>query len=174
MSEALKKTVSNDSLGALKNFTLYNQNGIKITLTLPTPVTLNLNSQEFYPPEADQTTIVAPVLENTSGISLKSATFTIKLNNVIENDNTVANVRWWNVDEAEGLQAMEFTCGRIDDQGKGSGTAKTPGYARIRWGTMANTARQHQTFTVSNISLTFNPSADTTTGANDGPVIRVG
>ncbi|QXI36748.1 hypothetical protein [Pseudomonas xantholysinigenes] len=176
MSEALRKTVSNDSLGTPKKFTLYEQNGIKITLTLPSPVALNLNSQEFYPPEADRTTILAPVLENNSGMAVKSASFSIKLNNVIENDNTVANVRWWSVDEAQGLQSMEFTCGQIDDKGNGSGTAKTPGYSRIRWATMANTARQNQTFTVSNVNvlLTFNSSADTTTGANDGPIIRVG
>lgn len=175
MSEALKKaTVSNDSLGTLKKFTLYKQNGIEISLTLPTPVSLNLNSQEFYPPETDQTTILAPVLENTSGIALKSASFSIKLNNVKENDNTIANVRWWSVGEADGLQSMEFTCGRIDDKGNGSGTAKTSGYSRIRWATMANNARQHQTFTVSNVLLTFDQSADTTTGANDGPIIRVG
>ncbi len=173
MSQVHKeKVISNDSLGQVQTYTLFNQSGILITLDLPSPVTLNLNSHEFYPPELDLSTKVAPVLKNTSGLDLKSATFTIQLNDVKEDDNTIANVRWWSTKQADGLQSMVFTCGPIDNGGNNSGAAKTSGYARVRWATMANTARKNQTFTVSDVSLTFNSSI--TTGATDGPIVRVG
>jgi len=75
-------------------------------------------------------------------LNLKSATFTIQVNDVKEDDNTIANVRWWNTNQADGQQSMAFTCGPIDNGGSDSGAAKTSGYSRIRWATMANTARK--------------------------------
>ncbi|MGE8098948.1 hypothetical protein [Pseudomonas fluorescens] len=174
MSEALKGKISNDTLGQVQTYTLFNQNGILITLDLPSPVTLNLNSQEYYPPLTDLSTKVVPVLRNTSGLDLKSATFTIQVNDVKEDDNTLANVRWWNVNQADGHQSMVFTCGPIDNGDHSSGTATTSGYSRIRWATMANTGRKNETFTVSDVSLTFKSTSPVTTGATDGPVIRVG
>src|SRR5471032_2688280 len=105
MSEALKEKISNDALGLVQKYTLFNQNDILITLDLPSPVTLNLNSQEYYPPLLDLSTKITPVLKNTSGLDLKSATFTIQLNDVKEDDNTIANVRWWSTSQADGQQS---------------------------------------------------------------------
>ncbi|WLG92198.1 hypothetical protein [Pseudomonas cucumis] len=169
MSEALKEKISNDSLGTVQTYTLFNQNGIQITLDLPSPVQLNLNTQEFYP--LNTPPVVAPVLHNKSGLDLKSATFTIQLNDVVDS-NPIANVRWWNNNLADGKQAMVFTCGQINNQTKGTGTATIPGYSQIRWATMANNGRSNETFTVTDVSFTFNSSV--TTGATDGPIVRVG
>ncbi|MGX1184750.1 hypothetical protein AB7M29_002429 [Pseudomonas sp. F-14 TE3623] len=174
MSEALKEKISNDIFGPVQTYTLFNQSGILITLDVPSPVMLNLNSQDYYPPLTDLSTKVVPVVKNTSGLDLKSATFTIQLNDVKEDDNTIANVRWWSTGQAQGLQSMVFTCGPIDNGTQDSGTATTSGYARIRWATMANTGRKNETFTVSDVSLTFKAASSITTGATDGPIVRVG
>ncbi|MBK5415389.1 hypothetical protein [Pseudomonas sp. TH31] len=171
MSEALKEKVSNANLGQVQTYLLFNQSGIRITLDLPSPVTLSLNQQEFYPLLTDLSPKLAPVLHNKSGLDLKSATFTIQLNDV-KDRNTIANVRWWNDNLADGKESMVFTCGQILNQSEGTGTAATSGYSRIRWATMANNGRNNETFTVSDVLLTFKSTS--TTDATDGPIISVG
>ncbi|WP_338525430.1 hypothetical protein NUH87_07380 [Pseudomonas batumici] len=111
-------------------------------------------------------------MHNQSGLDLKSATFTIQLNDVKEDSNTIVNARWWNNNLADGKQSMVFTCGQIDNQTAGKGIATTSGYSQMRWATMANTGRGQETFTVSDVSLTFKSTSSITTGA--GPIIRVG
>lgn len=172
MSEALKEKISHD--WTVQTYTLFKQNGILITLDLPSPVALVLNTPQYYPPEANPYPKVVPVLFNLSGLDLQSATFTIQLNDVKEDANTIVNTRWWNDNLADGQQSMVFTCGQIANKSAGKGIATTSGYEQIRWATMANTGYSHQTFTVSDVSLTFKSTSSVTTGATDGPVIRIG
>ncbi|PAU55169.1 hypothetical protein [Pseudomonas sp. PICF141] len=174
MSEALKEKISNDSLGKVQTYTLFSQNGILITLDLPSPVALILNNPEYYPPEANPTPKVVPVLTNQSGLDLQSATFTIQVNDVKEDTNTIVNTRWWNDSQGIGQQSMVFTCGQIANKSAGKGVAATSGYEQVRWATMTNNGYGHQTFTVSDVSLTFKSTSSVTTGATDGPIVRIG
>ncbi|WLG86610.1 hypothetical protein PSH97_08850 [Pseudomonas cucumis] len=175
MSEALKEKVSEKYHGAVKPFTLFDQNGIQITLNLPGIWQLNPNSQEYYPPLGSSQTN-APVLVNNSGFDIQSATFTVTLNNAVDTNstNTIANVQWSD-GSAHGKQIMEFTCGPVSHKNQVMSTPKD-GYSQVRLATTANNGRGQSTFLngVSLISLTFGPvSADPKTPVN-GPIVQVG
>jgi hypothetical protein len=174
MSEALKEKISNDAV-TVQPYILFNQNGILITLALPSPVSLVLNNPQYYPPEANPSPKVVPLLTNQSGLDLQSATFTIQVNDVQEDGNTIVNTRWWNDSLADGQQSIVFTCGPIANQAPpGKGIAAISGYEQIRWATMANNGKGHQTFSVSDVSLTFKSTSSVTTGKTDGPIVRIG
>jgi len=181
MSEALKEKVSEEYQGPVKTYVLFDQNDIQITLSLPGNLQFNQNSQELYPPLSSQSPSVAPVLVNNSKFDIESATFIVTLQDVLDR-NTIANVLWWNLEEADGQAIMEFTCGpvskKLPNSEAESVTSKPTekGYSRIRWATMSNNGKGQSNFLidVSSVKLVIGPVSADPKKPVIGPTVLIG
>lgn len=148
-------------------FTLFDQSGIRITLNLPAALQINQNRQELF--------TTAPVLHNNTGLSIVSASFVIKLDDVIDgSSNVIANVRWWNANTFDGEQTMTFTCGAVAPDASGTCAPTSHGYSQVRWGTTVSSGRGTETFThtLSLVSLTFGPLLSNK--VPNGPIVQIG
>ncbi|WP_192564758.1 hypothetical protein [Pseudomonas gozinkensis] len=158
-------------------FTLFNQNDIQITLNLPKALQINRDGQEVYPPKPTPGE-GAPMLHNNTKFPIKSAKFTIKLEDVIDgSSNVIANVRWWSDEIFDGKQTMEFIVEDIRPGEVGICSPTTAGYNQVRWATSVSSGRGMETFTnkLDLVSLTFGPiEANGPSGNPTGPIIQIG
>ncbi|WP_223537997.1 hypothetical protein [Pseudomonas sp. GL-B-16] len=152
-----------------QTFTLFIQNGISITLDLPGALQINQNRQELF--------TAAPILHNDTTFPIESATFTIKLEDVIDaSTNVIANVRWWNNQIFDGKQTMEFTCKAVLPGKTGPGIPASSGYSQVRWSTSVSSGRGTETFsnTLSLVSLTYGPFPPNAPTGPTGPIVQIG
>ncbi|NWD04118.1 hypothetical protein [Pseudomonas gingeri] len=165
----MSDAISNKDQTPAKTFTLFNQNGIKITLDLPGALQINQNRQELY--------TSAPILHNSTIFPIKSAKFTIRLDDVRDaSSNVIANVRWWNPSIFNGEQTMEFNVEAIQPNETGKCTPASSGYSQVRWATSVSSGRAQETFTntLNLVSLIYGPLPSNTTNQADGPIIQIG
>ena len=150
-----------------KDFTLYDANGIKITLNLPEVVQINQYRPELF--------TSAPVLHNNSAFHIASASFVINFDNVQDySGNFIAYVRWWDNSIYDGQQRMTFTCGVVEPSETGTCSPSSPGYSQVRWSTSASSARGVTPlgFSLDLVSLTIGPIPST--WPSDGPIVQIG
>jgi hypothetical protein len=144
------------------SFTLFDQNGIRITLDLPGALQLNQNTPELF--------TCAPILHNDTTSPIESATFTIELDDVTDfSKKVIANVRWWNSQIYDGLQTVEFTCGAVKPGETGTCIPNSSGYSQVRWAPSASIGRGTETFT-----LTYEPFSPKTPVGSSGPLVQIG
>lgn len=168
MSESAQQSSQQLAQAPSKTFTLFDQNGIQLTLDLPAALQINQNRGELF--------TSSPVLHNSTNFPIESATFTIVLEDVIDaSSNVIANVRWWNNDIFDGKKSMEFTCRAIQPGGKGTATPSSSGYSQVRWHTSVSSGRGIETFTntVNLVTLTFGPFPPSPASQN-GPIVQIG
>ncbi|MHB2247743.1 MULTISPECIES: hypothetical protein [Pseudomonas] len=158
-------------------FTLFDQNGVQITLNLPSALQINQNGQEYYPPNPTPGE-GAPVLHNNTIFPIESATFTVELLDVIDaSSNVIANVRWWNNKIFDGKKSMEFTVKKVLPGEVGICVPSEAGYNQVRWATSVSSGRGTETFknTLNIVTLTFGPLQPNGPGGNPtGPIVQIG
>lgn len=171
MSGLAKETLSNLGVSPrTKQVTLFDQDGIKITLELPVKVQIKLNDQEYY--------TCAPVLHNNTLFPIESAEFIVKLNNVRSTGgakNEIANVQWWDPINFDGNSSMTFKCHSVKPKDKRTCTPDVPDSSQIRWSSTVSNGDGRQTLnnTLSLVSLICKP-ADPNSEIDDGPEIIIG
>ncbi|CAD5201173.1 hypothetical protein [Pseudomonas sp. FEN] len=177
MNQATQEKISILAQQAVVPFTLFDQNGIKITLNLPKALQINQNNQETYPPKPTPGE-GAPMLHNNTIFPIKSATFSIKLEDVIDgSSNVIASVRWWSDEIFDGKQTMEFTVENIRPGEVGICSPTSSGYNQVRWATSVSSGRGVETFTntLNLVSLIFGPLQPNGPGGNPtGPIVQIG
>lgn len=169
MSQSTQEKSQQLDQAPAQTFTLFTQNGIRITLDLPAALQINQNRQELFSS--------APILHNDTTFPIESATFTIKLEDVIDaSSNVIANVRWWNNQVFEGKQIMEFTCKAVKPGGTDTCIPASSGYSQVRWSTSVSSGRGTETFTntLSLVSLTYGPFPPNHPTGPTGPIVQIG
>ncbi|AYH46723.1 hypothetical protein B6N31_02810 [Dickeya fangzhongdai] len=150
-----------------KDFTLFEQDGILITLKLPKALQINQNRQESY--------TSAPMLYNKSSFHIKSATFTVELQDVIDaSSNAIASVRWWDADTFNGVKSMKFSCKDIKPGETIVCKPDDSAYTQVRWNATVSSGRGAGKFTstVSLVELDYGPLKPN--DSNDGPTVQIG
>ncbi|MGA3827330.1 hypothetical protein [Pseudomonas chlororaphis] len=123
----LAKKVSNLKQGGVIPFTLFDLDGISITLDLPNIFKLKLG-------EEDDCSAV-PMLTNNSPYTVMSATFSITLDESVFNPGKeeIATVQWLNSDSLAQVSSMRFTCGQALVGQKIQCVPETKGYNEIQF-----------------------------------------
>lgn len=138
-------------------------------MDLPGALQINQNRQELFP--------TAPILHNDTEFPIESATFTKKMEDVIDlSSNVIANVRWWNDQIFDGKQTMEFTCKVVKPGDKGTCIPTSSGYFQVRWSTSVSSGRGTETFTntLNLVSLTYGPFPPNAPTGPSGPIVQIG
>ncbi|MDI2589891.1 hypothetical protein POF45_00405 [Pseudomonas sp. 681] len=164
----LAKKAPNLSQGAATPFTLFEQNGISITLALPSILKLNLGRDEEY--------ITAPILKNDSPYTVISAAFRISLSSVSNAaKDVIATVQWLDSDSLETKDVMSFTCGSVPAGKVLQCEPATKGYKKVQWKSTMNsgTGQELLNNSLTLDSIVLGPIASEAVPAT-GPNINVG
>lgn len=150
-----------------QHFILLDQDGIQITLELPKALQINQNRQELF--------TTAPVFHNNSDFQIKSATFTVELQDVIDaSSNAIASVRWWNPNTFDGQKKMTFSCEGVKPGETVNCIPSKSEYTQVRWNATVSSGRGVGKFasTLSLVELKYE-STDWVE-SKDGPTVQIG
>ncbi|WP_028682513.1 hypothetical protein [Pseudomonas chlororaphis] len=149
-----------------KVFTIFEQNGISIELTLPSA--LSFGKGESFPYAAKL------ALKNATQFTVTSAEFKVTLNSVYDKDSKtllLANVGWKGpgaLDQAQ--QEMSFTIdAAVLANTSGPCSPKTPGFSNVQWIATMNNGTGTENFTTSLTSVQLTSDSETKTG----PIVAV-
>ncbi|MGY1446915.1 hypothetical protein [Pseudomonas chlororaphis] len=126
------KKVSQLDQGSATTFTLFTQNDILITLDLPSVLELGLDMVEVYPKETNA--VAAPIFKNNTPYTVISASFTIKLGSVLNDQKQeIAKAQWQNPGNLKQQESMSFTCKNVPSGQEIQCEPDTDGYTKVRW-----------------------------------------
>ncbi|AZE48271.1 hypothetical protein C4K04_2598 [Pseudomonas chlororaphis] len=143
-----------------KIFTIFDQSGISIDLTLPGALSLSKGGNSQY--------TATLTLKNDTKFTVTSAQFKVTLNNVYDNNKSLllANVGWKGSEVLpQAVQEMSFILdAAVLANGSGSCSPKVTGFSNVQWLATMNNGLGTENFTTSLTSVQLTSDPDTENG----------